>query len=412
MNIKIFILAILLANLSYANKAQTTLQVYIPSGVTSNLSRVYNNIIKDFEEINPNIKIIFNPKNSYKQTQEVLLSLTNSKQSAGVVVIELSELLTLVQNNSVIPLDLFINEDKKLLDTFIPKFLKNSYGNDGKIYGLPIFRSTPIIYYNMDILKQIGITQSQLPKNWNELREILQKLKNHTGEIPMILPDQWYDWLFESFVFQSGGALSNSDHSKVLFNHSSTIEALTFWKELIDKGLMKRRFGSWKSAINLFANGKYPVVYYSTGGMGKLQKENKINWTTTIMPKNKVYGTSVGAASIFLSNYMKDNEKKAAWKFTKFLLAQKQQVTISLASGYLPVIKSAYNNTKLEQRYNLHPFAEAKKQLEYTYPKIMVKNYSKIREILKKAITRSLDKGMPPKQSLNIAQKEAQKWLK
>ncbi len=409
---KIFISAMLLASLSYANKPQTTLHVYIPSGVTSNLSRIYNKIIKDFEEINPTIKIIFNPKNSYEETQKVLLDLTNKKQSAGVVVIELSELLTLVQNNSIISLNSFIDKDKKLLDTFIPKFLKNSYGNDGKIYGLPIFRSTPIIYYNMDILNQIGITQSQLPKNWNELKDTLQKIKNHTGEIPMILPDQWYDWLFESFVFQNGGTLNNSDNSNVLFNHTSTIEALIFWKELIDKGLMKRRFGSWKSAINLFADSKYPVVYYSTAGMGKLQKENKINWTTTIMPKNKVYGTTVGAASIFLSNYMKDDEKKAAWKFTKFLLAQKQQVKISLASGYLPVIKSAYNDIALEQRYKLHPFLQAKKQLKYANPKIMVKNYSKIREVLKKAIKRSLDKGMLPKQSLDIAQKEAQKWLK
>ncbi len=405
-------ISIVIFHTSISAKSLTTLQVYIPSGVTSNLTKIYNKMIKDFEEKNSNIKIIFNPKNSYEQTQEVLLNLTNKKQSAGVVIVELSELLTLVENNSVIPLNLFIDEDKKLLDTFIPKFLKNSYGNDGKIYGLPIFRSTPIIYYNMDILKQIGITQSQLPKNWDKLKETLQKIKNHTDEIPMILPDQWYDWLFESFVFQSGGALNNSDNSNVQFNHPSTIEALKFWKELIDKGLMKRRIGSWKSAINLFANGKYPVVYYSTAGMGKLEKENKINWTTTIMPKNKVYGTTVGAASIFLSNYMKDDEKKAAWKFTKFLLAQKQQVKISLASGYLPVIKSAYSDTKLEQRYKLYSFSQAKKQLKYAYPKIMVKNYSKIREILKKAINRSLNKGMSPKQSLDIAQKEAQKWLK
>jgi len=42
----------------------------------------------------------------------------------------------------------------------------------------------------------------------------------------------------------------------------------------------------------------------------------------------------------------------------------------------------------------------------------MTRNYVKIRKVIKAAIDRSLNDGIPPEESLKIVQQEAQKWLK
>jgi len=408
------VVVFLLSTTLYANSdisTKTQIKLIVPSGVTSDLSRLYLDIIKNFEKKHPNINVEFHPQNSYEDAQDTVLHFTNQHKSAGVSIVELSQLPTLIKSNSIIAFDKFLKSDKSFINRFIPKFLSNSYGNDKKVYGLPIFRSTPIIYYNMDRLHKIGISKANLPQTWQALKSMLHKIKNMTGKAPLLLASEWYDWLFESFVVQSQGSLNGLDYGNVDFNSSAAIEALSFWKELKDEGLMVRRKGSWKSAINLIAHGKYPVTYYSTAGMGKLLEENKIDWTTDIMPKNRVYAASVGAASIFLSNYMSPDEEIASWKLVKFLLSQSQQVKISLASGYFPVIKSAFEHEKVKKRYSLPPFKKAKEQLAFTHPKIMVPHYSKVRVILKKAIDRSLDEAMDPQKSLTIAQQEVQKWL-
>ena len=412
MNQNKFILVILVVLLTQVNAfSKTTILLYIPSSVTSDLSRMFYKKVKAFEKLNPEIKVEFNSKDSYSGVLAEVLKNSLNKKSSGVIIAELSELPTLVDSYTVIALDDFINREQELLPNILPTFLHNSYDKNKVLYGLPMFRSTPAIYYNLNILKQAGIDQNNLPQDWKALKEVLKKLKEVTKKPPFLLAPDWFDWIFESFVIQSGGSLSNANNTDVQFDHPATIEALKYWKELKDEGLLKRNNRNWKSTINMFNYQAYPITYYSTAGMGFLKDNAKFTWTTDLMPKNRVYGTTVGASTVFISNYMTKGQQKASWKLLKYLLSDDVQIDMSLQSGYLAVTKSAYKNNKMVRRYSNPPFKKIKEQLKFAKSKIMIKNYSKIREVLKQAINRSLDDGMDPEKSLKIAQNEARKLL-
>jgi sn-glycerol 3-phosphate transport system substrate-binding protein len=402
--------------MSLASAAETKTPFYVPSGATTEMSRMYFYMIKQFEQENPEIDVIFKPKQNWNEVLATVLEATSKGQSAGVAVVEISELLTLKDAHAVIPLDELMEEGpggrEAFLKPIIVEFLANSYGDDGRFYGLPLMRSTPIIYYNMDMLKKAGITIQTLPRTWNELTNTLRKVKAVTGKPPFTLASEWYGWLFEAFVHQNGGALANETNTQVQFAHPDTIETLSYWKMLLDEKLMQRRIGSWKSAINKFTRGKIPVLYYSSGGMGQLVVDANFEWMTDIMPKNKVYSTPVGAGNIFLSTHMSNDEKRAAWKLARFLLKPSNQAQISIKSGYFPVVQAAFEEPILRKRYSLEPFKRARKQLEFASAKIMTRNYVEIRKILKNAIDRTLDEGMSPEDSLKTAQQEAQKWLR
>lgn len=394
---------------------------YIPSGATTETSRLYASFVKNFEKENPNIDIIFSPDSSYDVVLEKILYLAKKNMGFGVAVVEISELLTLKDHEAIISLEKLIAHETEgaelFLSKFVQGFLANSFADDGKLYGLPIFRSTPIIYYNMDILNNSGITIEQLPKNWEELTITLQRIKLSTGKPPLELASTWYDWLFEAFVRQNGGSLSNSSNTQVYFDAKETVETLEFWKMLQDKGLMKRNRKAWKTIINGFKEGLYPIIYYSSGGMSllydyEIKGKLKFNWMTDIMPKNKYYNCPVGAANIFISANMSIPEVQASWKFIKYLLKPDIQAHISINSGYFPVISSAFSDPILIERYSREQFIRAKNQLEYASGKIMTRNFNMIRQILKDAIDRTLDYNMPAEKSLEIAQREAQQWLK
>ncbi|WP_144394652.1 ABC transporter substrate-binding protein [Pleionea sediminis] len=405
----IFVSAIWLC--TSVSSAKIEIPFYTPSGATTESSRTYKELVDIFESYNPDIKILFRPANNYNDVLNTVIALAKRKKSSGVSIIEISELLTLKDSDAIIPLDAFIAKRRSFLSQFKPAFLENSYAENGALYGIPVFRSTPVILYNLDLLQTVGVGKSNLPKSWDELTELLIQLKEETGRAQFTLPGDWTEWIFEAFVIQNGGALANPSNTEVWFDKPTTIEALSYWKMLNQKGLL-RQMRNWKGSLNYFTYfGKSAVTYYSSGGMHFVSEKAKFNWTSSFMPKNVQFGTPVGGANLFISKHMSEREQEAAWTFVEFLLQTENQVKISKATGYFPVTEAAFETPELKRVYEDHAFAVNKEQLEFSRPKIMTRNYVKVRELLKEAINDALNNDMSAKAALEKAQKKAQAWL-
>ena len=82
--------------------------------------------------------------------------------------------------------------DKKIIKTITPLKLKNSFIDtvyndvviDNKIFGLPMFVDTMVMYYNRDLFNNAGITS--IPKLWDiEFQQAVKKMtkQNSRGEI-------------------------------------------------------------------------------------------------------------------------------------------------------------------------------------------------------------------------------------
>jgi len=392
------------------------LDFHVPSAVTLESTDVYIDLIRRFERRHPNIKINLLPEDSYDKVLNKVIKRASQKRASGVFVAEVSELLTLKYASAIIPLDEFLKHHTPPVDTylgeFLDAFLDNSFDDHGRLYALPLFRSIPLIYYNLDKLEQVGYTNEQLPKNWEQLKTLLIKLYEFSNDTPLGLANNWYDWVFESFVRQNGGSLANSTNTDVLFDSQPVIESLTFWQDLVKSKLMARSPGSWKDSMNSFVSQQtYPVIYYSSSGIAVAKKHAKFRWATSVMPGKKKFAASVGAGNIFVSTYLSEKQKVAAWKLLRYLTEPEIQAKIAFHTGYFPVIKQAYATEVLAQRYNYRPYKTALKQLEFAEAKIMTRDYKWIRQILKKAIDESIDNLAPVTESLERAQNQARQRL-
>jgi len=410
------LISFILLNMPLVIQAGVNLPFYMPSGVTVESTHVYLNLIKEFEHNNPNISIRFVPTNSYEKVLAEVIKNASQKQSSGIIIAEISELLTLKYASAVIPLDSFFNskkyDKKQYLAQFVPEFLANSYDDHSRLYAIPMLRSTPLIFYNLDLLEEVGYSGKNLPTTWSELEIMLKKLRTLPIKAPLGLANGWYDWIFESFVRQNDGALTIKSRTQVTFDSQPVIESLSFWQKLYQTQLMERIQGSWKGALNSFLRGDYPVIYYSSSGIAPASTKANFEWTASVMPGNRQLSSAVGASNIFISTYLSDEQKQAAWKFLHFLTDPEVQAKIAFETGYFPVIKKAFETKALAQRYNFRPYKNALEQLRYANAKMMTKNYKEIRQILKDAIDESLDKSVSPKESLYHAQKRADAVLK
>ncbi|WP_296002317.1 extracellular solute-binding protein [Rugamonas sp.] len=392
-----------------ARAATVALKFIVPSGATAESSRLYYNLAHEFERQQPDIRVDFMPLGQWDDVIAKLRQLPEGGRAA-VFVAEVSETLELEQMGLIEPFGEALaryGNEKAFLAPFLPEFLGNSYCRGGKLCGPPFVRSTPVVLYNLEKLRDAGLGQDSLPAGWADFETVLGKLHARSHQAPFCLGGDWYDYLFEAMVRQSGGALMDMEHGRVTLATPEATEALAFWKRLKDEHYLVR-MNTWKATLNGFVGGYCAVSYYSSGGLETVRAHARFAWMADMLPKNKNYGVAVGGGNLYLAKGMSAAEQQAALKLAAFLYQPSVQARISVATGFFPVVAGAFADTALAARYaREEPFLRVRAQLKYAKPKLMSTNNMRLRTVLKQAIDRVLDEGMDPAASLRWAQREA-----
>ncbi|WP_419905150.1 extracellular solute-binding protein [Kiloniella sp.] len=395
------------SDLSGAHAAE--ISFVVPSNATASLSIQYQDIVRDFNRAHPEDNVNFLPRSSYNQVLDLMLR----KETQGIFAAEIAELYTLQDAGAIAAIDNFVGGDEKwgrYLESFVPAFLTNSRDDQERLYALPLFRSTPIIYYNLDMLKAAGLNSGHRPKTWSELTDTLIVLRDHFNRPPLALPGVWREWIFESFAQQNNSPLSSS-RKQLNFDNPRTIEALERWVEWHDQGLVLLP-ENWRDGIHGFLREIFPVTYYSTAGMGLAREKASFDWITDVMPGNPGPGAVVGGANLFLSSGMDPEQHLLAKRLLRHLLVAENQAKISAVSGYFPVVKSAFYLTVLSDLYDREPaYINARRQLDTAHARIMVPRHKEIRVIFQQAIADAFGGRYSAQEALSIAQKKASKLL-
>jgi sn-glycerol 3-phosphate transport system substrate-binding protein len=323
--------------------------------------------------------------------------------------------------DALIPLDKYIEQEggESFLANFHKGFLGNAYGRDGKIYGFPFQRSTPILYWNKDMfraaadkLRAAGLDPDRAPASWDELVEYAKILTiregNQTKQYGLIIPGGWNDWIFEAFSRQNGMQLIKEDGLTVTFNSPENLEALKLWVKLMQELKVCPVLRPWNITPDDFIGGVTAMMYYSTGGMAKIRKIAKFNWGAAFQPMKKQYGTPVGGGDFHIFKGIPKKNQDAAWKFAKFMTRPDMAALWSIESGYVAVNKKSYDLSEMKAFLKKFPqMTVARDQLKYSYPKMMAVNY----QLIRNAMTTNLDAALEGKKSPEQALKDAHKLM-
>ena len=234
------------------------------------------------------------------------------------------------------------------------KTLLEDYKYDGKHYGVPYSRSTPLMYWYVEDLKKAGLPTDQGPKTWQEFAENwAPKLKQATGKAPLVVADgeNYLDWYFEGAFWTFGGAYSKEWDLK--FTDPKTIEAAQFLQDQVKKGHIK----VVKDSANDFGIGNASGLLESTGSLGGLKESAKGEFVTTYLPGPKP-GTTTGGAGLAIPSGISDERKKIAAKFIDFLTNTENTITFTQATGYMPVRTDAEKNAEEAKYLKENPNAQ------------------------------------------------------
>ena len=319
------------------------------------LQGILDQAIADFNKIYPNIKITHKTQGDYDGIRDQVKTEITVGDQPNIAYCYPDHVALYNMAGAVQTLDVLIDDPTygftaEQKADFIPAYYNEGLAfGDGKMYTLPISKSTEVLYYNKTFFEANGLT---VPTTWEEMEAVCKKIKEIEPSCIPLGYDSESNW-FITMCEQYGSDYTSVDGDKFLFDNDTNrgfVKMFRTWFQ--NKWVTTEKLSSgYTSALFTGESDSGTRCYMcigSTGGAtyqqpnqtnGKFEFEVGIATIPQVNPEQpKVISQG---PSICIFKNADPQEVLASWLFVKFLTTDVTfQASVSMNNGYAPVIKS------------------------------------------------------------------------
>ena len=281
---------------------------------------LFGSIAEEYEKIHPNvtIHIINNPWDGFWTK----LPLALQKGEDGPTLFNVHNSYQHLLLNYMEPYDIDIQD---LEEDF---FTAKSHEIDGKIYYMDFGIMTGAIYYNKDMWAAAGLTEEDIPKTWDEFREVAKKLTimedgkmvqagfNFNGD---------FENLMQGVPYQYGDTIFDETGTVPRLTQEGQIETAQMFLDFYEKDHVgDKDFGT--DAAQSFGQGQSAMVYRWGHFYGYMETNYPdINYGTfeipTVTEDPFAYDRYNGESTPGINKNATPEQKEVAQDFIRFYLA-------------------------------------------------------------------------------------------
>ncbi|MEP7292414.1 MAG: ABC transporter substrate-binding protein [Chloroflexota bacterium] len=365
-----------------AQEQPIVIDFYYPTAVDAPITEIIQGYVDQFQEQNPGITINATYTGSYTQTtQTIQTELSGGGSGPDVAVMLSTDLLTFTEAGTIVPVQSYIDsmdDAQTFVDDFFPALLLNSKDEEGTIWSLPFQRSTPILFYNVEMLHEAGYDAP--PENNAELLEMAEALTKDDGsQWGLLVPfaGGFPIWMFQSFAIGYGQNIGTDNPTEVFLDNPQVLEALDFSTKLGTDDQVGPLGGSvWGDTPTAFIGGQAAMIYHTTGSLTNILNNAPFEVGVSFLPSGPAgadgtgYGAPTGGGNLYLFDSPAQphtpEELDAAWKWIEFLASPEIQSDWGAATGYIAARSSAWELDPLKSLADEHPqYYVARDQLQF-----------------------------------------------
>jgi multiple sugar transport system substrate-binding protein len=359
------------APVAYAQEVTLDVLYAVPA-----FAKFHEPIAQEFMKRHPNIKIAFRaPATTYDDGHQAMMRQAVTNQLPDVYYSGfhlLSELArTLAKRNQIVDLGpLLAAESKDFRDkNYSPKIV-NLGKVDGKLYGLPFNASSPIMYYNAELVKKAGGDPDHMPDTWDGILALAAKIRSADVAGLAYNVHDWPDvWLYHAMITQAGGTVV--DGAKVpLGGPDLGVKVLERFRRFVAEDGMP--LIDWDQSRQQFIAGKIGIFFDTPARLRQVTDliGDKFTLRTAVFPiDNKAKGGLPTGGNAALITTRDPKKQKAAWEFLKFVTGPEAQKIVVETTGYLPTNLRASGPEFLGPFYDKNPnFRTVSLQVDRSVP--------------------------------------------
>ena len=343
--------------------------IYFDHTMGTNLSDVLNLYIAEFNKLYPNITIVHEQVGNYDDVRDnIAVELTVGNQP-DIAYCYPDHVALYNISKRVITLDSLIDSkieitradgSKEILgltqaqkDDFIAGYYnEGKQFGDGLMYTLPLSKSTEVLYYNKTFFEANDL---KVPTTWDEMEALCKKIKEiDPNSIPLGYDSEanWFITMCEQM--KSPYTSATGDH--FLFDNETNRNFVAKFRDWYKKGYLTTQeiLGSYTSELFKSNDGTRSYMSIGSSAGATHQRPNKgedgaypFEVGIATIPQADVNNPKVISQGPSICLFQSENpqETVAAWLFMKFLTTNVEfQAEFSMASGYVPVLKSVAQN--------------------------------------------------------------------
>ncbi len=332
------------------------------------LQEVLNYHIGEFNKLYPNITIEHNSYGGWGDIAGLINTEIMGDNQPNIAYCYPDHVASYNMSKSVVILDDLINSTVEVtrddgttevlgllpeqIDDFIEGFYNEGkqYG-DGKMYTLPMSKSTEVLYYNKTFFEENNLT---VPTNWDEMEAVCKKILELDPKAIPLGYDSENNW-FITMCEQYGYGYTSATGEHYLFNNDDCKSFVKELREWYQAGYVTTEslYGSYTSGLftelDKTVSHSYMCIGSSGGASYQIPENGAFEVGVAPIPQvsetNKKVISQGPSLCILKGGKTTDQQVLASWLFVKYLTTNMAfQTEFSSTSGYMPVLKSAQND--------------------------------------------------------------------
>lgn len=217
--------------------------------------------------------------------------------------------------------------------------LAKSFTFDGKFYCAPKDTSTLALIINTDLWAKAGLTDADIPTDWDQLAAVAKKLT--IGKVKGLVVGDTRDRV-GAFMKQAGGWITNDDQTQMTADSPENLAALQYVQKLLADGVAaypKAVGAGWGGEA--FGKGAAAMTIEGNWIKGAMQSDySKIKYKVVELPQGPK-GKATLAFTQCWGIAAKSKYQQQAQNFIESLLTPESQLKMGKAFGVMPSLSTA-----------------------------------------------------------------------
>jgi multiple sugar transport system substrate-binding protein len=243
---------------------------------------------------------------------------------------------------------------------------------DGKLYGVPWYVDTRLVFYRRDLLRDAGF--SAPPRSWSQWAQMLAAIERQArpDRHAILLPLNEFEPLL-ALALQQDEPLLRDDGRWGNFRSAGFRRALAFYLQMFQRGWAPAVANAAISNVwNEFGRGRFAFYVSGPWNIGELQRrlpaDLQHTWAVAPLPGPDGPGASIAGGSSLVV-FRASRHQAAAWRLVEFLSQPTVQRRFHALTGDLPPRRATWQDPQLAGDPHAQAFREQLERVK-SAPKI------------------------------------------
>lgn len=320
-------------------------------------SSVMQPLIDEFEDLNPNVKILYSQQTftNYESRLFTRLQQATTSEEPAPDIFRIHNTWVPKYYSYLSPLPTTVMTASEYREIFYPTAIEDFTAKDNNIYAIPWEIDGLMVFYNKPLLQEAGVQKP--PEDWDSFFELAQKLTKKDSSRKITQSGlaigtsrniKHSAEILSFFLIQEGVNVMDQTKTKITLNTTKAQRVFETYTNFA-----KGDNAVWSSTLRtdlemFFAGDLAMMIAPSWRAFDIIEAAPTIEFDTAPLPQLKA-----NTEKIYLSSYWGDAvsntsaNKEMAWKFVKFLSEKEQQMKLYSNSSKIRAFGEPYSLIEL-----------------------------------------------------------------